>query len=122
MSPFQAIRHQDLEWQDDDVLALGHGVRVKVFHRDPQTGDLDLLISFPGGYTEPEHVHDGEHHVVILEGRVTVGGTTLGPGDFVLGPRDVPHGPYEYHETTIAFASFRGSALHRYEGSPAGSP
>ena len=32
-----------------------------------------------------------------------------------------PHGPYEYPEGCVVFASFRGlSPRHRYQGSPAG--
>lgn len=119
---FLAISHEGIEWKDDDegVLALGHGVQFKVLYRDEESDITDMLIRLPAGYTEPRHVHAGEHHVVMITGSMTVDGKTLGPGDFVFGPSEVPHGPYEHSEECIVFAMQRGSQVHRYEGSPAG--
>jgi mannose-6-phosphate isomerase-like protein (cupin superfamily) len=50
----------------------------------------------PRGVGSPLHVHhDEDEWFYVLEGELTVwcGGTTIvaGPGDFVYGPRDVPH-------------------------------
>ncbi|MPZ61068.1 MAG: cupin domain-containing protein [Propionibacteriales bacterium] len=117
-------RHRwDLEWTDDtDVLDLGHGVQVKIYAHDPDTGRTDMLVKFPPGYTEPEHAHDSEHSVIVLEGLQIVGGEHMRPGDYVYAPSNVPHGPFEYPEGCTVFASFRGgSARHRYDGSPAGA-
>lgn len=123
MSQFNVAHRWDVEWQDDtDVLALGHGVKVKVYYHDPATGHADMLIRFPPGYTEPEHAHASEHSVVVLEGLQIVGDHHMRPGDSVYAPAEVPHGPFHYPEGCVVFASFRGgTALHRYEGSPAGS-
>lgn len=112
----------ELQWTEDaEVLDLGHGVQVKVFYHDPDSQQTDMLIKFPPGYTEPEHAHDSAHSVVVLEGLQIVGGEHMRPGDYVLGNRNVPHGPFEYPEGCVVFASFRGaSARHRYSGSPAG--
>lgn len=124
---FLTIRQADIAWQNDegetDVLALGRGAQVKVLYRGEYNGEkqTDLLLKFPPGYEEPGHTHDGEHSVVILEGRMIVDGRELGPGDYVLGPSHVPHGPYYYPDGLTAFVSFRGSPLHLYEGSPAGT-
>jgi anti-sigma factor ChrR (cupin superfamily) len=119
---FNTAHRWELDWQDDsDVLALGHGVQVKVYYHDPGTGHTDMLIKFPPGYTEPEHAHESEHSVVVLEGLQIVRGEHMRPGDSVFAPSQVPHGPFEYPEGCVVFASFRGgSALHRYQGSPAG--
>jgi len=119
---FHTAHRWDLTWQDDtEVLALGHGVQVKVYHHDPETGHTDMLIKFPPGYVEPEHAHASEHSVVVLEGLQIANGDPLRPGDSCYGPPEVPHGPFEYPEGCVVFASFRGgSALHRYPGSPAG--
>jgi anti-sigma factor ChrR (cupin superfamily) len=119
------LQHRwDLAWKDDsEVLALGHGVQVKVLHQDVEAGKVDMLIKFPPGYVEPEHTHGSEHAVIVLEGLQIAEGEHMRPGDYVYGPPDLPHGPFEYPEGCVVFASFRGaSSLHRYEGSPAGSP
>lgn len=119
---FNTAHRWDLEWSDDsEVLALGHGVQVKVYYHDAESGHTDMLIKFPPGYVEPEHAHASEHSVVVLEGLQIVRGEPMRPGDSVYAPPEVPHGPFEYPEGCVVFASFRGgSALHRYPGSPAG--
>jgi anti-sigma factor ChrR (cupin superfamily) len=104
-----------------DVLSLRGGVQVKVFHSDPELGVADMLIKFPPGYVEPEHAHESSHSIVVLEGVQIVKGVHLRPGDYVWASGPQPHGPYEYPEGCVVFASFRGlSARHRYTGSPAG--
>jgi hypothetical protein len=103
--PFHTAHRWDLEWQDDvDVLSLRSGVQVKVFHSDPEIGLADML-----------------HSIVVLEGVQIVKGVHLHPGDYVWASGPAPHGPYEYPEGCVVFASFRGlSSRHRYHGSPAG--
>jgi mannose-6-phosphate isomerase-like protein (cupin superfamily) len=60
-------------------------------------GRLTLLdVTDPPNVEAPLHVHHREDEAFwIIEGNVTfeVGGKTIeaGPGDFVFGPRDVPH-------------------------------
>jgi quercetin dioxygenase-like cupin family protein len=60
-------------------------------------GRLTLLdVTDPPNVEAPLHVHHREDEAFwILEGHVTfeVGGKTIeaGPGDFVFGPREVPH-------------------------------
>jgi anti-sigma factor ChrR (cupin superfamily) len=120
--PFHTAHRWDLQWQDDvDVLSLRDGVQVKVFYEDPELGVADMLIKFPPGYVEPEHAHASSHSIVVLEGAQLVRGVHLHPGDYVWAAGPEPHGPYEYPEGCVVFASFRGlSSQHRYHGSPAG--
>jgi hypothetical protein len=116
-------RHRwDLEWEDDvDLLSLRSGVQVKVFRQDLENGRLDVLVKFPPGYVEPEHAHDSEHSIVVLEGVQIVGGVPLRAGDYCFAGRGVVHGPFQYPEGCMVFASFTGvSPQHRYPGSPGG--
>src|SRR5215472_2134438 len=117
VKPFHTAHRWDLEWQDDvDVLSLRSGVQVKVFHSDPELGLADMLIKFPPGYGEPEHAHESSHSIVVLEGVQIVKGVHLHPGDYVWASGPEPHGPYEYPEGCVVFASFRGlSPRHRYQ-------
>lgn len=119
---FVTAHRSDLEWQDDtDILSLGHGVQVKVLYSDRENDHADMLIKFPPGYVEPEHNHDSSHSIVVLEGLQIAAGEPLRPGDYCWASGEEPHGPFEYPEGCVVFASFRGaSALHRYPGSPAG--
>ena len=119
---FHTAHRWNLKWQDDvDVLSLRGGVQVKVFYEDPELGVADMLIKFPPGYVEPEHAHESSHSIVVLEGVQIVNGVHLHPGDYVWAAGPEAHGPYEYPEGCVVFASFRGlSSRHRYQGSPAG--
>lgn len=122
MADFNTAHRWDAEWRDGtEVLALGEGVQVKLYRHDRESQQIDMLIRFPPGYTEPEHAHESEHSVVVLEGLQIVRGEQMRPGDSVYAPPEVPHGPFYYPEGCVVFASFRGpSPLHRYAGSPAG--
>lgn len=119
---FHTAHRWDLGWKDDvDILTLGEGVQVKIYYQDPDTQHTDMLIKFPPGYVEPEHTHDSSHSVIVLEGVQIVGGEEMRPGDYVWSDGSEPHGPFEYPEGCVVFASFRGpSSQHRYPGSPAG--
>lgn len=102
----------DLEWKDDlDVFNLGEGVQVKLLRRDSKAGLIDLLVKFPAGYIEPRHVHDSTHSVVVLEGLQIAEGEPMRPGDYVFGGANTPHGPFEYPEGCVVFASFRGRSV-----------
>lgn len=119
---FHTAHRWDLEWEDDiDILTLGNGVQVKILFENPDGDHVDMLIKFPAGYTEPEHTHDSSHSVIVLEGEQIVGGEHMRPGGYVWASGPEPHGPFEYPEGCVVFASFRGtSPKHRYPGSPAG--
>jgi quercetin dioxygenase-like cupin family protein len=60
-------------------------------------GDLTIVdVTDPPGVEAPLHAHHREHEAFwVLEGDVTfeIGGETIeaSAGDFVFGPRDVPH-------------------------------
>lgn len=121
--PYHIAHRWDLEWQDDtnDILTLGKGVQVKILYHDPETQHTDMLVRFPPGYVEPEHVHDSTHSLIVLEGLQVHRGEPLRPGDYMFASANERHGPFEYPEGCLVFASFRGpSSQHRYHGSPAG--
>ena len=114
----------DLEWQDDvDILALGHGVQVKVLYQDHETEHTDMLVKFPAGYVEPEHTHEASHSIMVLEGLQIANGEPMRAGDYVWASGPEPHGPFEYPEGCIVFVSFRGPSIkHIYSaGDPQGS-
>lgn len=119
---FHTAHRWETDWVDDvDVLTLGTGVQVKVYYADPSGGHVDMLVKFPPGYIEPRHNHDSSHSVVVLEGLQIAEGEYMYPGDYVWADGTEPHGPFEYPEGCVVFASFRGpSTHHRYPGSPAG--
>lgn len=104
-----------LEWQDGaSLLTLPRGVKIKLLSEDKTRGRRDMLVSFPPGYVEPRHLHDGYHSDILLEGTWIVEGKVLKPGGYVFGPANVAHGPFECPDGVIVFASFYGNPEHRY--------
>lgn len=102
-----------LDWEDGDVLTLPEGVKVHVLNENDVEGRMDMLVKFPPGYVEPRHTHEGAHAAMILDGRMLIHGHELTPGDYVYGQK-VEHGPMEYPDGCIVFASFVGGSLaHR---------
>jgi quercetin dioxygenase-like cupin family protein len=115
--PFVTANSADIPWIDAyEIAELPSGCEVKVLRQDIEANERDLLVRFPPGYVEPAHTHAGEHHNIILEGRMLVDGKTLGPGDFMYGPSHVEHGPLEYPDGIVLFASCRGDLVHDYAG------
>ena len=111
---FVALYTKELDWQDDTILALPKGVKVKILFEDPEVGRQDILVKFPPGYREPLHTHESSHSIVVLEGKMCVAGKELGPGDYVFA-WDKEHGPYHYPEGCTVFVAALGkSIIHRF--------
>ena len=75
---------------------FGALVEIKLTAEDTGGGLALVEIAEPPGAEAPLHVHHREDEGFwVLDGAVTfeAGGKTVqaGPGDFVFGPRDVPH-------------------------------
>ena len=71
------------------------GCRARILATGGSLGLVDM-IEVPPGHMPPLHVHHHEDEgFYVLEGRVTLyagdQATDLGPGDFALAPRGVPH-------------------------------
>ena len=115
---FIAIYSSQLPWTDAKrLVALPYGPEMKLLRHDPDDDDArEILVRFPPGYVEPEHTHEGEHMNIILEGTMVVAGKTLGPGDYIYGPRNVAHGPFEDPDGCLLFAAHRGGTIHEYAG------
>ncbi len=104
-----AMKTSELEWSDgSELLKLPPGVMAKLLVDDPDTNMRALLVKFPPGYQEPAHTHAGTHATVVLEGKMVMGGKTLGPDDACYGPNDVEHEPILYPEGCVIFEIFQG--------------
>ena len=117
--PYYTVKRWETEWQDDvDVLALPPGIEVKVLHDHRERKEFDLLVHFPPGYHEPAHTHASSHGTIVLEGCQIVGGVHLHPGDYGYGPADEEHGPFDYPEGCVVYASFHGDSAHHLVADP----
>ena len=104
------VDHEAIDWSEDELLGLPEGVQSKVLNTNEAERRVDQIHRYPPGYHEPEHAHETAHAVLVLEGRLLIGGHELGPGDYVYG-QQVPHGPSEAPEDCTIFASFVGGDI-----------
>ena len=84
----QPVDPGTLDWTE---LTYAPGVRAKVLHADPATGDRAALIELDEGASYPLHDHPGGEHALILEGEIKVGGQVLRTGDYMHTPSGAPH-------------------------------
>lgn len=86
MSATTAARAQELDFL---------GCRARILASGDQLGLVDM-IEVPAGHMPPLHMHNAEDEgFYVLAGEVTLfmpgQQIVLGPGDFFLAPRGVPH-------------------------------
>jgi len=104
------LEAESVDWEDGEILTLPEGVQVHLLNENEAEGRTDMLVKFPPGYVEPRHTHEGAHAAMILSGRMLIHGHELTPGDYVYG-QQVEHGPMEYPDGCVVFASFVGGSL-----------
>jgi hypothetical protein len=104
------------EWVPAEKLGLPPGIEYRIFRLDEEAGEMDLMVRYQPNYYEPRHTHEAEHWQVIIEGEMHVAGEVMGPGDYVFGPANEPHGPFWFPNGMLSFASSRGGSIfHVYD-------
>src|SRR6185312_3891779 len=83
--------------KDTPIHFMGHPTLIRA-HGDDTNGEFGLLEqTIPPGFATPHHTHHLEDEsFYILEGEVAFlcdgKWSKVGPGDFIFGPRNLPHG------------------------------
>ena len=67
------------EWKATDYS----GIERSLF-RSNDTGGRSSLVRLKKGSRYPRHAHHGTEEVVVLEGRVSIGGEELSTGDYLF--------------------------------------
>ena len=102
----------NVEWVDGTAESgLPPGVRTKLLSFHPAAGVRNVLASFPAGYVEPRHTPGVVHATFLLEGRWIIEGKEIGPGGYMFGPGDLPHGLVESPEGSLVFTSALRSGI-----------
>jgi quercetin dioxygenase-like cupin family protein len=68
------------------------GTESVLLRDDSKTGGMELLVRFPAGHVFKPHWHESNERIIVLEGQLTVGETTLDTGGVAFLPaKDVQH-------------------------------
>ena len=69
----------DRQWTDTDYP----GVQRSLF-RNNAAGGRTSVVRLAAGSRVPRHVHEGSEEVLVLRGRVRIGGAELDEGDYLF--------------------------------------
>ena len=81
----QTVRADEGAWE-----RLSRGIERKILHKTP-TGRCTYLIRGQPGARLPEHDHDDDEEIYVLQGDLTIGSLTLRAGDYHLARRGHHH-------------------------------
>jgi quercetin dioxygenase-like cupin family protein len=104
----------------DELIFLGSRVRI-LADGDSTAGSLGVvdMIEVPAGHMPPLHIHHAEDECFyVLKGEVTfyMPGVerTVGPGEFVLAPRGIPHSYRVGHEPCHWLVVWQPAGFERF--------
>jgi hypothetical protein len=97
MSPDPVHWHRELRWEELGPGTLPSGGVAHLYRIAARDDDLSapLVVHqwFPPGWTTTAHTHTDDYTEIILQGTMTVGRTTFGPGDIRVAHGGTGYGP-----------------------------
>jgi hypothetical protein len=102
------ISQQDLSWEEFRVKGVASGLKAKTLSRDPKTGAVSLLLSYPPGWRSraDSNYHSGDEEIFVLEGDLTIGERTLTDRCYSFIPAGMTHGPISSRNGCLALTFF----------------
>src|SRR5262249_15198778 len=102
------INQQDLPWEEFQVNGVASGLKAKTLGRDPKTGAVSLLLSYPPGWRSRanRNYRSGDEEVFVLEGDLTIGERTLTDRCYSFIPAGMAHGPISTRNGCLALTFF----------------
>jgi quercetin dioxygenase-like cupin family protein len=78
---------------------------MKYLYKDPVTHEVAMLLRYPAGQVNSDHVHSHGHAMYVLEGELVTHRGTYGPGNFVWFPPNevVSHGASPRQDVLVFF-------------------
>ncbi|NJR65642.1 MAG: anti-sigma factor [Leptolyngbyaceae cyanobacterium CRU_2_3] len=90
LSPFLAVRSQDIQWQSH----LVPGVAIAIFHTDPIKREITGVLRAEAGVRYPLHYHADIEEIYMLSGELAIGEEIYGTGDYIRSHTGSAHAPY----------------------------
>ncbi|MBO0719570.1 MAG: DUF4437 domain-containing protein [Blastocatellia bacterium] len=102
------INQQDRPWKEFRVRGVASGLKAKILSRDPKTGAVSLLLSYPPGWRSraDSNYHSGDEEIFVLEGDLTIGERTLTDRCYSFIPAGMAHGPISTGNGCLALTFF----------------
>ena len=86
------------------------GIERSLF-RNNDTGGRSSVVRLAKGTRFPRHAHHGSEEVVVLAGRVVIGGVELDPGDYLYTSPGEEHDVVAATDATIFVSSQKSTPI-----------
>ena len=96
----------DRQWAATDF----QGIERSLF-RNNDTGGRSSVVRLTQGSRFPRHAHQGTEEVVVLSGRVRIGGVELSPGDYLFTQPGEEHDVVAISDATIFVSSQKATPV-----------
>jgi quercetin dioxygenase-like cupin family protein len=104
-------RHTDYRVADTQAMPWVHGHEgsvvydMKFLYKDPGTHEVAMVLRYPAGQMNSNHVHSYGHAMYVLQGKLVTHRGTYGPGNFVWFPPNevVSHGASPDEDVVVIF-------------------
>jgi hypothetical protein len=102
------INQHDLPWEEFRVKGVASGLKAKTHSRDPKTGAVSLLLSYPPGWRSraDSNYHSGDEEIFVLEGDLSISGRMLTDRCYSFIPAGMAHGPISTRNGCLALTFF----------------
>jgi quercetin dioxygenase-like cupin family protein len=95
-------RKADREWNATDYP----GIERSLF-RNNETGGRSSFVRLKEGTRFPRHRHEGSEEVIVISGRVSLGGTVMEEGDYLFTQAGEEHDVVALSDAVIFVSSQR---------------
>ena len=94
------------EWKATDYAGIDRSL-----FRTNESGGRSSVVRLAGGSRFPRHRHEGSEEVVVLSGRVRIGGVELEAGDYLYTMPGEEHDVVALGDATIFVSSQRATPI-----------
>jgi quercetin dioxygenase-like cupin family protein len=97
---------QNREWTSTDYKGIERSLL-----RTNDTGGRTSLVRLAAGAVFPAHMHHGHEEVLVISGRVNIGGTELKTGDYLFTEPGEVHNVVAVEDSVIYVASQKATPV-----------
>ena len=99
-------RNAGRDWKATDYPGI-----ERALFRNNETGGRSSFIRLKEGSRFPRHAHQGTEEVVVIAGRVSLGGTVMETGDYLFTEPGEEHDVVAITDCVLFVSSQRGTPL-----------
>jgi len=97
--------------RDRDWMPTDHAGIERALFRNNETGGRSSFVRLKQGSRFPKHAHAGTEEVVVIEGKVTLGGVAMEQGDYLFTTPGEEHDVVAVTDAVIFVSSQKATPL-----------